>query len=1405
MNKPTFAHITRLFFLAAFAAHLGHSTATGQAITQAGRPAAAANNNPQLVVQLGHSGRINAAAFSPDGLLVVSGGDDPIAIIWEAATGRVIRRLVGHTSGVSAVAFSRDGRFILTGSGEFEFSDETKATPDNSARLWDAATGKELRRFLGHTARIGVVEFSPDGRLVLTASEDGSAGLWSAATGKIIRRFVERGANIARVAKFSPDGRFVLTAGGETTYHRDYTIRLWDASSGVIVQRIVGYEHPVGALAFSPDGQFVLGGAEKPLTGDIDAEDADVRLWNRKTGGEVRSFRAVSPVAFSPDGKLILTGGRLITFQEPRTGATLWDVNTGKKIHEFSFDEPVEEVGVIESLAFSPDGLQAMVVSNPIVEGSGGYTSGSTDLSLYDVTSGKEVRHLQGSAEAVSRVAFSRDNRLIIAGNVLWSSVTGQEIRLHDTKGDDLRKLEIISLSADGRLALTADSKDIAYSHWGGSYGVERATARSNEIRLWDLSSSRQLARFPKAAEGWLSSDGRYVLTMENKEKPESKAKTDAEKEAQKALGADELTARLWETNSGKELWHFDFVANTLSNAGGSYYGDTASNFEWVISPDGRYVVIEGKESTVILNTADGSIASRFDRGTDVLPLLAISPDNRFFATRRPDFVGFVSMRTGKVLWSLRDPAGTTFDTYNLAFSPNGRFLLASGELSKEKGSIEFFELRLFDVATGKELKEFVGQSRSTYAFSPDSRFLLTVDTSANSVNLWNLATAERVQQFAGHLAGVSSVAFSSDQRFVLTGSYDSTTRVWDVSTGQQICRLLSFTDGTWAAIAPDGRFETNNLEEIKGLHWIIPDDPFRPLPLEIFMRDYYEPQLLPRLLKCTTDKEHPCEKEFKPLRDISKLNRVQPPVKISNVSLPDADSYVNVTVEVGRGEGKYLIDGKESTRTTGIYDLRLFRDGQMVGSWPGDGAEKLQQRTATDIESNQKLIGDARFSKELRDWQEATEVRSDRDTSPTVRERSLSKPNYQVKIDPKTGLMTLPPFRVKLPRGKNVSEIDFSTYAFNEDRIKSQTAHWQWPDDLKAKLPKAQPVKPRAYIVAVGVNAYENSDFDLEFAADDARRMAEVLTEKLNATGQYEKVIPVTLVSDYETNGNQKIPTQKQATKDNFRAVLERLAGRNDGGKILDGVKNADQLERATPDDLIIIIYSSHGYADRAGNFYFIPYDTGPGKGKVFTESVRQHSISSDELSLWLRDVDAGDMVMIVDACHSTAAVAGQDFKPGPMGSRGLGQLSYDKGMRILTATQSDNVALENGKLKQGLLTYALVREGIEAGQADFKPKDKTITIAEWLAYGVERVPALYQEVKAFEAKMSTTIPTERSMAENRSQSFGVTGQHTKILLSGNKQLDEVLPGDKGKTPANQQPSLFDFTRKNREVVLVR
>lgn len=110
-----------------------------------------------------------------------------------------------------------------------------------------------------------------------------------------------------------------------------------------------------------------------------------------------------------------------------------------------------------------------------------------------------------------------------------------------------------------------------------------------------------------------------------------------------------------------------------------------------------------------------------------------------------------------------------------------------------------------------------------------------------------------------------------------------------------------------------------------------------------------------------------------------------------------------------------------------------------------------------------------------------------------------------------------------------------------------------------------------------------------------------------------------------------------------------------------------------------MVLTFSTHGFTDIDGAFHLLPYyvvgDDGP--------SLR--TISSFDLERWLGRIDARQMVMIIDACHSAANVEAGDFKPGPMGSRGLGQLAYDKGMRILAASQSDAMALESERLRHG------------------------------------------------------------------------------------------------------------------------
>ena len=215
-----------------------------------------------------------SVAFSPDGKLVLIGNEDGTAKLWDAATGAEVRTFYGHTDWILSVAFSPDGKVVLTGS------------MDGTAKLWDAATGSELRTFSGHTSMVYSAAFSPDGKYVLTGSRYGTAKLWDAATGAEVRTFSGHTGGILSVA-FSPDGKYVLTRSD------DNTAKLWDADTVAEVRTFNGHMLGFLSVVFSPDGKVVLTGNE----------DGTAKLWDLATGAEGRSLNGytgwINSVAFS--------------------------------------------------------------------------------------------------------------------------------------------------------------------------------------------------------------------------------------------------------------------------------------------------------------------------------------------------------------------------------------------------------------------------------------------------------------------------------------------------------------------------------------------------------------------------------------------------------------------------------------------------------------------------------------------------------------------------------------------------------------------------------------------------------------------------------------------------------------------------------------------------------------------------------------------------------------------------------------------------------------------------------------------------------------------------------------------------------------------------------------------------
>jgi WD40 repeat protein len=233
---------------------------------------------------LHHDAQIWVVAFRPpDGKALLTASRDKTVKLWESGTGKPLHTLP-HDDDIWAVAFSPgDGKIIAT------------ACEDNAARLWDADTG-ELLHTLPHEAGVNAVAFSPDGGRVLTASTDRTARLWDAAAGRELWHEPLRHQGTLNAVAFSPDGQTVVTTSS------DWTARLWEAATGRPIGQPMQHQGSVTKVAFSPDGQLVV-------TGSM---DETARLWLATTGKPfgppLRHEAPVLPVSFSPDGQTVLTG-----------------------------------------------------------------------------------------------------------------------------------------------------------------------------------------------------------------------------------------------------------------------------------------------------------------------------------------------------------------------------------------------------------------------------------------------------------------------------------------------------------------------------------------------------------------------------------------------------------------------------------------------------------------------------------------------------------------------------------------------------------------------------------------------------------------------------------------------------------------------------------------------------------------------------------------------------------------------------------------------------------------------------------------------------------------------------------------------------------------------------------------
>jgi len=477
----------------------------------------------KLLATLEHATVVRSVCFSPDSQWLASGGGWYFAEgelkLWNLKTAQAAREFKGHTGNVMGIQFTPDGRTLVT-----------CATTDASIKLWDVATGEERSTLKGHLTQVMDIALSSDGLTLASASYDRTVMLWDLKRKEHLATLGGHTGHVEAVA-LAPDAKFVAS-GAENG-----AVILWDLSRGQGPNVLAGHDKDVRHAAFSPDGRTLA----------TASFDSTVKLWDCQDGKELATLQAhegfVVALAFSPLGKTLATAGADKTVK-------LWNLETRQA-------KTILTGHYVMSLSFSPDGgLLAIATGDWRVPQ-------PADLILWDVASSEQRKVLAAHSRAIQFATFSPDGAKLATASLdgtikLWDVATASE---QQTLKGHTNAVRSVAFSQDGK-TLASVSSDTTVKIWDHATAQLRFTLRGHLGHIYGarfISKDRTLvtAAWDGLIKFWDPATGQERCTMKA-HRPSVWTLASSPDGLTLASGGADGLAKLWRAAPEREVQEFD-------------------------------------------------------------------------------------------------------------------------------------------------------------------------------------------------------------------------------------------------------------------------------------------------------------------------------------------------------------------------------------------------------------------------------------------------------------------------------------------------------------------------------------------------------------------------------------------------------------------------------------------------------------------------------------------------------------------------------------------------------------------------------------------------------------------------------------------------------------------------------